>query len=77
MCTCFEKRNIRDYLFLALRSSTCDIGRYIDFEKIEKWQYYWFRIQLQSNIALPGPKYSCPKVPLENDLELGVKKNFI
>ena len=78
-----KKEQYKDYLFLPFSDLTCGNesyigGRYIDM-KIPQGD----RIVIDFNRSYNpycayNPKYSCPKVPLENDLKIeiraGVKK---
>jgi uncharacterized protein (DUF1684 family) len=78
-----KKEQYKDYLFLPFSDLTCGNesyigGKYIDM-KIPKGDTIVIDFNTSYNpYCAYSPKYSCPKVPLENDLKIeiraGVKK---
>jgi uncharacterized protein (DUF1684 family) len=78
-----KKKEYKDYLFLPFSDLTCGNesyigGRYLDLE-IPKADTIVINFNRSYNpYCAYNPKYSCPKVPLENDLDIeiraGVKK---
>ena len=78
-----KKEQYKDYLFLPFSDLTCGSesyigGKYIDL-KIPKGDTIVIDFNTSYNpYCAYSPKYSCPKVPLENDLKIeiraGVKK---
>lgn len=78
-----KKEQYKDYLFLPFSDLTCGNesyigGKYIDM-KIPKGDSIVIDFNTSYNpYCAYSPKYSCPKVPLENDLKIeiraGVKK---
>ena len=78
-----KKKEYKDYLFLPFSDLTCGNesyigGRYLDLE-IPQGNTIVIDFNRSYNpYCAYNPKYSCPKVPLENDLKIeiraGVKK---
>lgn len=78
-----KKKEYKDYLFLPFSDLTCGNesyigGRYLDLE-IPQGNTIVIDFNTSYNpYCAYNPKYSCPKVPLENDLKIeiraGVKK---
>ena len=78
-----KKKEYKDYLFLPFSDLTCGNesyigGRYLDLE-IPQGDTIVIDFNRSYNpYCAYNPKYSCPKVPLENDLKIeiraGVKK---
>ena len=78
-----KKKEYKDYLFLPFSDLTCGNesyigGRYLDLE-IPQADTIVINFNRSYNpYCAYNPKYSCPKVPLENDLKIeiraGVKK---
>jgi uncharacterized protein (DUF1684 family) len=78
-----KKKEYKDYLFLPFSDLTCGNesyigGKYIDM-KIPQGDTIVIDFNMSYNpYCAYSPKYSCPKVPLENDLKIeiraGVKK---
>lgn len=78
-----KKKEYKDYLFLPFSDLTCGNesyigGRYLDLE-IPQGETIVIDFNRSYNpYCAYNPKYSCPKVPLENDLNIeiraGVKK---
>ncbi len=73
-----KKAGFEDYLFLPFSDQTCGKtsyigGRYIDF-KIPKTTTVTLDFNKAYNpYCAYNSKYSCPKIPLENDLEIEIK----
>ena len=78
-----KKEQYKDYLFLPFSDLTCGNESYIGGKYIDMKIPQGDRIVIDFNTSYNpycayNPKYSCPKVPLENDLKIeiraGVKK---
>ena len=78
-----KKEQYKDYLFLPFSHLTCGNESYIGGKYIDMKIPQGDRIVIDFNTSYNpycayNPKYSCPKVPLENDLKIeiraGVKK---
>lgn len=78
-----KKEQFKDYLFLPFSDLTCGNesyigGRYLDLEIPQADTIVIDFNRSYNPYCAYNPKYSCPKVPLENDLKIeiraGVKK---
>jgi uncharacterized protein (DUF1684 family) len=73
-----KKEEYKDYLFLPFSDLTCGKesyigGKYIDM-KTPKGETIVIDFNTSYNpYCAYNPKYSCPKVPLENDLKIEIK----
>ena len=73
-----EKEQYKDYLFLPFSDLTCGNesyigGKYIDL-KIPQGDTIVIDFNRSYNpYCAYSPKYSCPKVPLENDLKIAIR----
>jgi len=73
-----KKEQYKDYLFLPFSDLTCGSesyigGKYIDL-KIPKGDTIVIDFNTSYNpYCAYSPKYSCPKVPLENDLKIEIR----
>jgi uncharacterized protein (DUF1684 family) len=73
-----KKKEYKDYLFLPFSDLTCGNesyigGKYIDM-KIPQGDTIVIDFNTSYNpYCAYNPKYSCPKVPLENDLKIAIR----
>jgi uncharacterized protein (DUF1684 family) len=73
-----KKKEYKDYLFLPFSDLTCGNesyigGKYIDL-KIPQGDMIVIDFNTSYNpYCAYNPKYSCPKVPLENDLKIAIR----
>ena len=73
-----KKKEYKDYLFLPFSDLTCGNESYIGGKYIDMKIPQGDTIAIDFNTSYNpycayNPKYSCPKVPLENDLKIAIR----
>lgn len=73
-----KKEQYKDYLFLPFSDLTCGNESYIGGKYIDMKVPQGDTIMIDFNTSYNpycaySPKYSCPKVPLENDLKIAIR----